>query len=92
MMSWQNLSFTVIQNNSYALNFRIWEPPAFRTHEIFVQTLTAANSLTCFDFLLHMIFCTEAAAYEMFEYKMHTKYSGFTVVHCGLSWSGDIND
>ena len=30
---------------------------------------------------MHFYFCMEAAAYEIYENKMHTKYSGFTVAY-----------
>ena len=53
--------------------------PTFRTHEIFVQSLTDADSLTCFVPFTCNFFRTEAAAYEIYENIMHTKYSGFTV-------------
>ena len=37
------------------------------------------SDLLC-TFRMHFIFVTEAAAYEIYENKMHTKYSGFTVL------------
>ena len=52
---------------------------AFRTHEINVQPLTAAAFLTCFEHSYAFYFGTEAAVYEIYENKMDTKYSGFTV-------------
>ena len=65
--------------------------------EIFVQPLTAADSLTCFGFLVFIFFFrTEAAAYEIYENNFHTKYSGFKVLntarpqlHWGLIETGD---
>ena len=38
----------------YALIFVCWGLLTFRTHEIFVQTLTAVDSLTCFDFFVRI--------------------------------------
>ena len=37
-----------IENISYPLNFLVLGSPTFRNHKIFVQSLTAADSLTCF--------------------------------------------
>ena len=52
-------------------------------HEISVQPLTAADSLTCFEFLACFYFRTEAAAYKINKNKVHTKYSGFIVSEDG---------
>ena len=45
-----------IQNISYALNFRIPGSTIFRMHEIFVQSLTAVDSLTCFVPFAYILF------------------------------------
>ena len=36
--------------------FVCWRPPTFYVHEIFVQTLTAMDSLTWYDVFVHMTF------------------------------------
>ena len=57
-------------------------------HEIFVQPLTTADFFTQFELLVCIYFCTEAAAYEINENKMQTKYSGFTVSQlCGTDFN-----
>ena len=67
--------------------FVSWGSPTFRTHENFVHPLTAANSLTCFRFFVCILyFRTKAAAYEIYENKMHTNYSGFTVDDFVQKW------
>ena len=75
-----------IQNILYTLNFCTWGPPTFRTHEIFVQPSTAADSLTGFELLYAFNLAT---MFEMYENKLHTKYSRFTVLWELLkrSWS-----
>ena len=47
---------------------------------MFVQPLTTADSLTCFELFVCFYFRTEAVAYEMYENKMHTKYFVFTAL------------
>ena len=68
----------LIQNISYALNFRILGSPTFRTHEISVQSLTARFSDLLYTFRIHFI--TEAAMYEVYKINVHTKYSWFIVL------------
>ena len=36
--------------------FVCWWPPTFRTYEIFIHPLTSADSLTCFELLVHFYF------------------------------------
>ena len=48
-------------------------------HEIFVQLLTAADSLTCLELFVCKLFCTEVATYELYKNKIHMIYCGFTV-------------
>ena len=70
-----------IQNISYVLHFRTRGPPTFCTHEFLAQPLTAADSLTSFElFVCCFCFRIKATMYEKYESKMHTNFSGFTVL------------
>ena len=63
------------------LIFVCWEPSTFRTHEIFEQLLTAADSPTSFARLVRILFSygSRCVRNKLFENKMPTKNSGFKV-------------
>ena len=52
---------------------------------------TPTVSLTGFELLARVLFRTEAAAYEIYENKMHTEYSGFTVTKVADRLKGKIS-
>ena len=75
------------------LTFVSWGSPTFRTHENFVQPLTAdENSLTCLKLSPSFYFRTIADVYEMYDNKMPTKYSEFTVYHCSPFLSSRLSN
>ena len=59
--------------------FVCWGPLTFRTHEISVQPLIFNAKETVASHSYALNFRAKAAAYEIYENKKHTKYSGFTV-------------
>ena len=67
-----------------------WESPAFRTHEIFVKPLMPCPFLLALNFPYAIYYRTEATAYEIYENKMHTNYSGFTVYAARCSNIGSL--
>ena len=75
--------------------FVSWGSPTFRTHEIFVQPLTAADSLTCFEFLVCILFSYGSRrvqtirkynAYEIFWISIYSTWFPAETASAGNVW------
>ena len=70
-----NALYTV--HPEYFVSTKLSYPGDLRT---FIRTHFHTAAGRCLNFSYAFHFCTEAAAHEIYEYKMHTNYYGFTVV------------